>query len=220
MKKIFTLLRQEKYYLLLFVELVFILFLPFFPFGSTLTTVFVAGGLSIILLAGLNSFPKKQYLVIGGKILILVFVVLSTVFQAHHHPLLYFATFLLFFIMIVTVDINIMRNLLYTNEVTASSIAGSLAGYLMIAISFAFFVVTMSLNGLEPLSKSLEELGFGGIMYFSLASMTTIGYGDIVAVHPFIQICSTLVAVLGQFYIAVVVAIIIGKLMNARHPRS
>ena len=35
------------------------------------------------------------------------------------------AAFLLFFIMIVTVDINIMQNLLYTNEVTASSIARS-----------------------------------------------------------------------------------------------
>jgi hypothetical protein len=215
-----TLLRTEKYYLLLVVELLFLLILPFLPTSGTSTATIIAGGLSAILLAGLNAYQAKRFYKTGGIILVVVFIFLSTLFQADHHPYLYFATFVLFFAMMIMVDFNIMQNLLLEKEIKASSIVGSLAGYLMIAIGFAFFLVTLSLNGLEPLSKSLGELGFPGIMYFSLASMTTIGYGDIVAVHPFIQICSTLVAVLGQFYIAVVVAIIIGKLMNKRHPRS
>ena len=44
------------------------------------------------------------------------------------------------------------------------------------------------------------------ILYFSLATLTTTGYGDIVAVDPFARSFANLEAVLGQFYLAITVA--------------
>jgi len=44
------------------------------------------------------------------------------------------------------------------------------------------------------------------ILYFSLASLTTLGYGDIVAVYPLARIVSALEAAAGVLYIAITVA--------------
>ena len=44
------------------------------------------------------------------------------------------------------------------------------------------------------------------MMYFSLTTLTTTGYGDIVAVDPFARSLANLEAVLGQFYLAITVA--------------
>jgi len=44
------------------------------------------------------------------------------------------------------------------------------------------------------------------ILYFSLASLTTLGYGDIVAVYPLARIVAALEAAAGVLYIAITVA--------------
>ena len=51
---------------------------------------------------------------------------------------------------------------------------------------------------------SLEEAAT--MLYFSLTTLTTTGYGDIVAVDPFARSLANLEAVLGQFYLAITVA--------------
>lgn len=44
------------------------------------------------------------------------------------------------------------------------------------------------------------------MLYFSLTTLTTTGYGDIVAVDPFARSLANLEAVLGQFFLAITVA--------------
>ena len=44
------------------------------------------------------------------------------------------------------------------------------------------------------------------MLYFSLTTLTTTGYGDIVPLDPFARGLANLEAVLGQFYLALTVA--------------
>ena len=46
----------------------------------------------------------------------------------------------------------------------------------------------------------------GTMLYFSLTTLTTTGYGDIVAVDPLARSLANLEAVIGQFYLAITVA--------------
>ena len=46
----------------------------------------------------------------------------------------------------------------------------------------------------------------GSMLYFSFTTLTTTGYGDIVAVDPFARSLANFEAVLGQFFIAITVA--------------
>jgi hypothetical protein len=53
-------------------------------------------------------------------------------------------------------------------------------------------------------------------LYYSLVTLSTLGYGDIVAVTRSARSLSALEAVVGQLYIAVVVARLIGLQIIAR----
>ena len=44
------------------------------------------------------------------------------------------------------------------------------------------------------------------MLYFSLTTLTTTGYGDIVPVDPFARSLANLEAVIGPFYLAITVA--------------
>src|SRR6266478_5868934 len=66
--------------------------------------------------------------------------------------------------------------------------------------------------GAEPwrLCNLIAEVGgpeeVGTMLYFSLTTLTTTGYGDIAAVDPFARSLANFEAVLGQFYLAITVA--------------
>jgi len=53
-------------------------------------------------------------------------------------------------------------------------------------------------------------------VYFTLITLTTTGYGDITPTAPISKSLSLLIAICGQFYVAVIVAIIVGKFSNQR----
>ena len=46
-------------------------------------------------------------------------------------------------------------------------------------------------------------------LYFSLTTLTTTGYGDIVAVDPFARALANLESVVGRFYLAITVACLV-----------
>jgi hypothetical protein len=56
------------------------------------------------------------------------------------------------------------------------------------------------------------------MMYFSLTTLTTTGYGDIVPVDPFARSLANLESVLGQFYLAITVARLVTLEIADRRP--
>jgi hypothetical protein len=48
------------------------------------------------------------------------------------------------------------------------------------------------------------------VLYFSFATLTTLGYGDIVPVSAIARTLATLEAITGQLYLAVLVARLVG----------
>jgi voltage-gated potassium channel len=210
-----SLLRREKYYLLLFAQVLYLMIMPLLEQNLKSTGIFNVVGMTVIMLAGINIIDNRK-LEVTGKVVTALFLLLTLFVQFGEFPILYFITFILFFIVFVLVDIRIIQMLLYAREIKFSLIAGSIAGYLMIGISLAFFIISFSALAGDVLSKPMDELGFHGIVYFAFVTMTTIGYGEITPVHPFIQTTAFMSGVLSQFYMAVVVAVIVGKLMNRK----
>jgi len=55
-----------------------------------------------------------------------------------------------------------------------------------------------------PAAGGPDELAT--MLYFSLTTLTTTGYGDIVPVDPFARSLANLESIIGQFYLAITVA--------------
>ena len=53
-------------------------------------------------------------------------------------------------------------------------------------------------------SNSTAEAG--DLMYYSLVTLTTLGYGDIVAISPIARMLSALEAVAGNLYLAILIS--------------
>jgi hypothetical protein len=105
-------------------------------------------------------------------------------------------------------------------RVTLHRIQGAVVLYLCIALSFA--ALYESLLALNPASISGatvrgDYLVLGrNLVYYSLATITSTGYGDIVPVLPLARSLSNLEAVIGQLFPATLLARIVTLEMKAR----
>jgi hypothetical protein len=103
---------------------------------------------------------------------------------------------------------------LHTSEVTSSVIAEAFISYLIIAISFS--QLYWILNGLvvNSFNQRVTAAQSAEFLYFSMITLTSMGYGGIVPVNPFVRIVAALESMTGIFYVAIVVA----RLVSAYRP--
>ncbi len=119
------------------------------------------------------------------------------------------------------VGVAMTYHLMLERRVTFDTIASALATYLLFGLIWAFIYVFF--EHIDPdafggLSREIETgLGPTGekselkvMLYYSFTTLTTLGYGDIVPVHPLARSLAVLEAAFGQVYMAVLVARLVG----------
>lgn len=113
---------------------------------------------------------------------------------------------------------SILMNILSRTIVTTDTLAGAVVVYLQIGLIWSvmfIFIETFIPGSFNFSSASLtSELAsradFYKFLYYSFVTLTTLGYGDYLAVSPPAQSFSFLETALGQVYLAVLVARLLG----------
>jgi hypothetical protein len=101
-------------------------------------------------------------------------------------------------------------------RLTIDGILATVAVYLLIALIFAqLYVLTIAVNPSSfslpiPAVERTPHLLQSDMLYFSLVTLATVGYGDILPHTEFARMLAMLEAVVGQFYVAVIVAVFVG----------
>jgi hypothetical protein len=114
---------------------------------------------------------------------------------------------------------TILRTAFAEAAVSADSIYGAFCGYVLIGLAFGHLYVIVeslrpgSFKGLHPTLFHAEgaEWGRYQLTYFSFVTLATVGYGDITPASDAAKGLAIVEAIMGQFYIAVLVAELIGK---------
>jgi Ion channel len=113
------------------------------------------------------------------------------------------------------VFIFINLRLLFRDEiVNAYRIVGAVNVYLLLALIGALAlevihaVTGVSIGGNVVLSGTDDD--YANFIYFSLASLTTVGFGDIYAVSTFSKMLATFLSTLGVLFPAIVIARLVG----------
>jgi hypothetical protein len=108
-------------------------------------------------------------------------------------------------------------------RITLRRLQGAVVVYLNLATIFAAaYSLVWDLN---PTAFAHLPAATGGpdelatMLYFSLTTLTTTGYGDIVPVDPFARSVANLESVLGQFYLAITVARLVTLELEDRRRR-
>jgi hypothetical protein len=121
----------------------------------------------------------------------------------------------------LTFAVGVLMHRVYRAErVTADSVYAACCGYLLLAVFFGHVYCMMEWcrpgsfrAGPPDLAEALrlqDRLHFV-LTYFSLITLTTLGYGDIVPASAGARGLAALEGLLGQLYIAVLLAELIGK---------
>ena len=106
----------------------------------------------------------------------------------------------------------IVGHILRAQAVDLNILLGAASAYLLIAL--AWTTSYLIIFDLDPTAFSMvydeSRPLFHQFLYFSLTTVTTLGYGDITPVDPFAQIWATMEAVVGTLYMALLVARLVG----------
>jgi len=117
---------------------------------------------------------------------------------------------------------GIADDMLRHREASLNTIFGAASIYLLMSLSWAS--IYSIIEWLEPGSFSLESDSPVGqvmgqhaqLLYFSLITLTTVGYGDITPLSPQARFLATLEGVIGQLFIAIVIGRLVGLEISNR----
>ena len=169
---------------------------------------------TVICISALFTLNKR------GKAIFVIFV--ATIFMEwfsgiFNLELLYMisrSTNVLFFLVVV---FSLIMQIAKSREVTAVAILGSIAGYLLLGLVYSIFISIIIKNDPGAYSNLPEDIQQVNInnpsvsLYYSFVTLASLGYGDICPLKPYTRSLATFIAVSGQLYIAVIVALLIGK---------
>jgi hypothetical protein len=125
---------------------------------------------------------------------------------------------LLDLIFILFVTAVVIGNVMKEERVSSNKIFGAICGYLLLGVLWALIYGALELAfpgsfaGIaeQALTGSPHFAAMDQFIYYSLVTLSTLGYGDITAVTHAARSLSSTEAIVGQLYMAILVARLIG----------
>ena len=105
------------------------------------------------------------------------------------------------------------RQVLFTGPIDGNKIVGAICIYLLIGLvwTLSYLFIAQAIPGaFNGLQQAVWYENFADVAYYSFVTLTTLGYGDISPVIPIARFLVYMEAIVGVFYMAILVASLIG----------
>ncbi|OBU14296.1 transporter [Photobacterium aquimaris] len=109
---------------------------------------------------------------------------------------------------------SIMRQILFTGSINTNKIIGSMALFLLLGLMWAIgylILIHFLPESFHGINKGPWHENFADAAYFSFVTLTTLGYGDILPVTSIAKVFAYLEAIVGVFYMAIVVSSLVSS---------
>ena len=168
--------------------------------------------LTAVLISGVFAVSRKRWMV---RLAILFAVPLFTILWLGHTvegPYLELPGNILGFVFSAVLVYAILDYLFSVQVVNMEVISGSVVGYLLLGLLFAFLYATIETiyPGSFPLPEAAGRDTRNQLYYFSFVTLTTLGFGDITPMTAPARSITFLEAVIGQLYLTILIARIVG----------
>jgi len=131
-------------------------------------------------------------------------------------------SFLSFFCFNMFITVFMVRHIARSRRVTSTIIINSINGYLLIGVlggvllamteivqKFFFHIDSGAINFAGDTAPGIHDY-----LYFSFVTLTTLGYGDITPVSAFAKSLTIVIAISGQLYLTILIAMLVGKYLS------
>ena len=120
------------------------------------------------------------------------------------------------------IAVHLLKFILHQHIITAELIYAALAVYFIFGLAWASIYQVIEISNPASFSisnaDSTKQNFIFQMWYFSMVTLTTLGYGDISPISMVARVFVVLEAILGQFYIAVLIASLIGRVVAQENP--
>ncbi|MFC1819137.1 potassium channel family protein [Thermodesulfobacteriota bacterium] len=134
------------------------------------------------------------------------------------HPLLYFLDSLFGIIFIGYIIILILRHIFRQEDVSSETIYGAIVVYILLGLMWVFLynITEILYPGSFSVAAVLDAESKKVLYFFSFVTLTTLGYGDITPVSAPARSLAMVEAIVGQMYLAVLIARLVGIHISQR----
>jgi voltage-gated potassium channel len=125
------------------------------------------------------------------------------------------------FLFLIAIVVLMVRHIARSRDVTRTIIFSAINGYLLIGVLSAVLLAIADGVHQDILSSGNAAIIFPGqsvpafndYLYFSFVTLTTLGYGDVTPVSHLARSMAILIAVTGQLYTTILIAMLVGKFL-------
>lgn len=131
---------------------------------------------------------------------------------------------ILLLVFFIYTSLKTAKQVLFTGDIDGNKILGAICLFILLGLIWALLYTLIHLflgnafNGMHASKLWYEVLP--DFIYFSFVTLTTLGYGDISPTMPITRFLVYFEAMVGQFYIAILVASLVGSRMSSSELNS
>ena len=172
--------------------------------------------LAIISLATIYAFSRnRRHFAIAGIITVIALLLNGLALATDLTPARIAAdcAYMTFLFLVI---ILILAPILRAQQTDFDILCGAVAAYLMMGVAWAlsYRLIATIVADAFTFSSAGGDTPWLEFLYFSFTTLTTLGYGDMIALHPVARVWSTLEAITGGLYIAVLIARLVSLYRN------
>jgi Ion channel len=214
-KNMFGVFGHGRHLALLISLLLLFLISPFVAAARYGTVVINTAG-AIVLLSGIYAMSEQRRLFVVtliGSVAAIATNLLMVVFQSEWIAIVWHGFTL---VLLGLFSVSILEDVLRHGQISADKIRGAICVYLLIGFAWAFGYAIIELinpgsfSGLAKIDANNHAGRMMQMQYFSFATLTTLGFGDILPRSSTARTLATLEAMTGQIYLTVLIARLVG----------
>jgi voltage-gated potassium channel len=176
--------------------------------------------LSSVLLSSLYLVATSQRQLIIGALLAIPTLGLNWTRELLWLPDQLYILNLLHLVFFAYVSIVMLRYIFSTQRVTIDMIFAALCTYLIIGLAWIFIYSCIELRlpgSFSSITANDYQAQMHDFLYYSFVTLSTLGYGDVTPLNNFAKPWAIIESIIGQFYLAVILARLVGLQITARN---
>jgi len=172
----------------------------------------------LMLILSIKSLKTEKTWIWAVYALVVSFVILTALGKMFDHQMNVYLTLIILLLFFIGSFSTAAKQVLLVGDIDGNKIIGSLSLYILLGLIWAviyLLLLVMDPTAFSGIETTNWQQSFARVAYYSFVTLTTLGYGDILPTNHVAEFFVYLEAIIGVFYMAIIVSSLISLRLSA-----